>query len=80
MINVRESRKGITNNEQTIDNDNIGKTMTNIVHMTQQANPQSHTHTHTHIEKTNKMSPMGPHQEKNANEENQQNQPHGTTK
>jgi hypothetical protein len=48
--------------------------------MTQQANPQSHTHTHTHIEKTNKMSPMGPHQEKNANEENQQNQPHGTTK
>jgi hypothetical protein len=46
--------------------------------MTQQANPQSHTH--THIEKTNKMSPMGPHQEKNANGENQQNQPHGTTK
>ena len=78
MINVRESRKGITNNEQTIDNDNIGKTMTNIVHMTQQANPQSHTH--THIEKTNKMNPMGPHQEKNANGENQQNQPHGTTK
>jgi len=37
-------------------------------------------HTHTHIEQTNKMSPMDPHQEKNANAENQQNQPHGPTK